>query len=70
MLLAVLLACTESDEVTYAQFNAETDQISIQVGSGEVLDATSVSLFSTTGTVEIGTATADPAAVPSEPSTP
>jgi hypothetical protein len=29
MLLAVLLACTESDEVTYAQFNAETDQISI-----------------------------------------
>jgi hypothetical protein len=64
MLLAVLLACTESDEVTYAQFNAETDQISIQVGSGEVLDATSVSLFSTTGTVEIGTATADPGGGP------
>jgi hypothetical protein len=64
MLLAVLLACTESDEVTYAQFNAETDQISIQVGSGEVLDATSVSLYSTTGTVEIGTATADPGGGP------
>jgi hypothetical protein len=64
MLLAVLLACTESDEVTYAQFNAETDQISIQVGSGEVLEATSVSLFSTTGTVEIGTATADPGGGP------
>jgi hypothetical protein len=64
MLFAVLLACTESDEVTYAQFNAETDQISIQVGSGEVLDATSVSLFSTTGTVEIGTATADPGGGP------
>lgn len=64
MILAVLLACTESDEVTYAQFNAETDQISIQVGSGEVLDATSVSLYSTTGTVEIGTATADPGGGP------
>ena len=64
MLLAVLLACTESDEVTYAQFNAETDQISIQVGSGDVLDATSVPLYSTTGTVEIGTATADPGGGP------
>ena len=64
MLLAVLLACTESEEVIYAQFNADTDQISIQVGSDDVLDPTSVSLYSTTGTVEIGTATADPGGGP------
>ena len=64
MLLAVLLACTESDEVTYAQFNADTDQISILVGADEVLDPATVPLYSTTGTVEIGSATADPGGGP------
>ena len=64
MLLAVLLACTEGDEVTYAQFNADTDLLTIQVGTDEVLDPATISLYSTTGTVEIGTASADPGGGP------
>ena len=44
--------------------NAQTDQISIQVGTEDVLDAVSISLYSTTGTVEVGTATVNPGGGP------
>jgi hypothetical protein len=64
MLLAVLLACSEGDEVTYTQFNSDTDQLTIQVGTEELLDPVTISLYSTTGTVEIGSATADPGGGP------
>lgn len=64
MLLAVLLACASDEEVIYTQFNADTDLLTIQVGTTDVLDPSSISLYSTTGTVEIGTATADPGGGP------
>jgi len=64
MLIAVLLACTEGDESAYIRFNSESDQLTIQVGTEEVLEAVSVSLYSTTGTVEIGSASVDPGGGP------
>lgn len=64
MLLAVLLACTEGDEVTYTRFNSDADLLTIQVGTEELLDAVSIPLYSTTGTVEIGSASVDPGGGP------
>ncbi|MDG1478308.1 MAG: hypothetical protein P8R54_01895 [Myxococcota bacterium] len=64
MLIAVLLACTEGEENAYTRFNSESDQLTIQVGTEELLEAVSVSLYSTTGTVEIGSASVDPGGGP------
>jgi hypothetical protein len=64
MILAVLLACTEGDEVTYTRFNATDDTLTIQVGTSELLDPVAISLYSTTGTVEIGSANVDPGGGP------
>lgn len=63
LLLVVLGACTEDDEVTYEQFNADDDEITIAVG-GELLDAVTVELHSTTGEVVIGSASVDPGGGP------
>lgn len=64
MVLAGLLACSQEEAVTFTQYNADTDLLTIQVGTEDILDATGISLYSTTGTVEIGTATADPGGGP------
>lgn len=61
---AALVGCTTDEEVTYEQFNADTDTLDIEVGSADLLDAVSTDLHSTTGQVVIGTATVDPGGGP------
>ncbi len=64
-LLAVLSwGCGDDDEVTYSQFNADDDSLTIQVGAAEILDAIAIDLHSTTGEVIIGTTTVTPGGGP------
>jgi hypothetical protein len=64
--LAVLapLSCNEDDETTYVQFNADDDELSVDVGADEVGPAETIDLHSTTGEVVIGSASVDPDAGP------
>lgn len=72
--LALLLACTESEETEYTQYNGDADQVQVEVGvptryvtdaeGNEVVETVSTVLTSSTGAVEIGTGTVDPSAGP------
>lgn len=66
MLLSVLLfGCDPDEEVTYEQFNAPDDALSVEVGAASELDESSIELHSSTGAVVVGTATVDPGGGPS-----
>ena len=58
-LASLSVSCTDDSGVTYEQFNASGEELTISVG-GELGEIQQISLFSTTGTVEIGTASIDP----------
>lgn len=58
------LSCGEDDEPTYVQFNADDDELTVEVGADEVGPAETIDLHSTTGEVVIGTASVDPDAGP------
>jgi hypothetical protein len=62
-LLLLALGCT-SKEVTWTQYNADTDALNVQVGTTDLLPAVSTALHSNTGEVEIGTASVDPGGGP------
>jgi len=72
--LALLFACVEDEEVTYAQYNGDDESVSVDVGADtryvldedgvEVPETVSVSLMSSTGAVEVGTGTVSPSAGP------
>lgn len=72
--LALLLACTESEETEYTLYNGEADEVQVEVGvptryvadaeGNEVAETVSTVLTSSTGAVEIGTGTVDPSAGP------
>lgn len=64
LLLVALLACSQDEETTYTQYNAEDNSVEVQVGSDTVLEAVSVTLTSNTGEVDIGTGTVDPGGGP------
>lgn len=73
--LVLLSACEVVEEVTYTQYNGDDQSVSIEVGTdtryvldtdglSEVPEVSSVVLTSSTGAVEIGTATVSPSAGP------
>jgi len=72
--LALLFACSEDVEATYVQYNGDGDSVQIDVGSptryvtdedgNEVVETASTVLTSSTGSIEVGTGTADPSAGP------
>lgn len=59
-----LFSCSNEGEFSYLQFNSVDDQVSIPVGVDELLPDTSISLFSSTGSIEIGTANVSPGGGP------
>jgi hypothetical protein len=52
-------SCTGDEGVVYEQFNADGEQLTVTVGE-EIGELQQIPLFSTTGTVEIGSASVDP----------
>lgn len=64
LLSIVFFSCDESEEVLYAQFNAEDEQLTVEVGVLDTLDPREIVLHSTTGAVEIGSAQVSPGGGP------
>lgn len=74
MFLLALFACTEEDTVTYTAYNDDADSVVVEVGvetrytTGDdgvtVEESVSTALTSSTGTLEVGTATVTPSAGP------
>lgn len=64
VLAALVSGCDTTDEVTWTQYNAEDNAVTIEVGAADVLPAVSSTLTSNTGSVELGTATVDPGGGP------
>ena len=58
-LASLCVSCTDDSGTTYEQFNASGEELAVAVG-GDVGEIQQISLFSTTGTVEIGTASVEP----------
>jgi len=63
--LTLLLGCTQEEEQTFDRFNAEGETLEVHVGDQTVGELTSIALNSSTGAVEIGSASIDPDAGPS-----
>ncbi|MSQ02464.1 MAG: hypothetical protein EXR71_11330 [Myxococcales bacterium] len=59
-----LVACDTADETTYEQYNADGDSVTVSVGVAELLPAVTTVLHSSTGEVEVGTASVDPGGGP------
>lgn len=62
--LPLLVACNGDDEISYVQFNSDSDLISVEVGVDELLPAVTEDITSSTGEVAIGTVTIDPGGGP------
>ncbi len=62
--LLALLACNKEEEISYEQFNADDDILTIEVGIEELLEATSIDLMSNTNEVVVGSATVTPGGGP------
>jgi hypothetical protein len=63
--LMLLSSCKKDDEVTYVQFNQTGDIVEVLVTDGDALgDVVDVVLQSSTGTVDVGTASVDPGSGP------
>ncbi len=62
--LILLAGCESDEEETYVQFNADDEALSVEVGAAEAGEPSSITLHSTTGEIEIGTATVDPGSGP------
>ena len=63
MWVLTLLACEEIEEVSFSQFNQAEDHLVVSIGS-ETLPDTEISLYSSTGIVEVGTASISPGGAP------
>jgi len=61
--MVLLFGCVET-EAEWVQYNAADDSIEISVGVADVEEEATVSLYSSTGLLEIGTATVSPAGGP------
>ena len=74
MLLLALFACTEEEAPTYTQYNDDADSVIVDVGvetrmvtdddGSTVVETVSTPLTSSTGALEVGTATVSPSAGP------
>ena len=62
--LLLLVGCTDDEEVTWVQFNATDNDLSVEVGVADELDPVSIDLTSSTGQVTVGTATVTPGGGP------
>jgi len=65
-LLALVAAsgCKKDDEATYTQFNAENENLEIDVGAAKKAPAETIVLYSSTNLVTVGTASVDPSGGP------
>ena len=65
-LLALVAAsgCKKDDEATYTQFNAENENLEIDVGAVKKEPAETIVLYSSTKLVTVGTASVDPGGGP------
>jgi hypothetical protein len=63
-LVLSLVACDEESETSWTQYNADGDQVEIEVGVPELQPEVSTILHSSTGQVEIGVASVDPGGGP------
>ena len=63
MWLLALLGCEQSEEVTFSQFNQVDDHLIVSIGS-ETLPDVDATLYSSTGVVEVGTASISPGGGP------
>lgn len=59
-----LAGCASTDEVTWTQYNASDNAVTIEVGAAEELDPVSVELTSNTGAVALGTGSVSPGGGP------
>ena len=59
-----MVACDEETSTSWAQYNADDESITIAVGNAELLPLVSTTLHSSTGEVDIGTASVDPGGGP------
>ncbi len=66
MLLLVLsfVACDEATTTSWEQYNADGDSVTVAVGAVDLLAGVNASLHSSTGEVEVGTASVDPGGGP------
>ena len=63
--MALVLACTQDEGISYDRFNAEGEILEVHVGGEDVGELASITLNSSTGAVEVGAASIDPDAGPS-----
>ncbi|GDX80121.1 hypothetical protein LBMAG42_19320 [Deltaproteobacteria bacterium] len=63
-LVFVLVGCDDTTTTSWEQYNAEGDSVTVAVGAAELSAAVSTTLHSSTGEVEIGTASVDPGGGP------
>jgi hypothetical protein len=59
-----LFSCSDEGELSFLQFNSLDDQLSISVGTEEILPDKSIPLFSSTGAIEVGNAIVSPGGGP------
>lgn len=64
LFVAFLFACDEETTTIWQQYNADDDVLTIAVGAADVLPMVSTTLRSSTGEVEIGSASVDPGGGP------
>jgi hypothetical protein len=64
LFLVAASACNKDDEPTYTQFNAEDESLEIDVGAAKLEPAKTITLYSSTGEVTVGTAKVDPGGGP------
>jgi hypothetical protein len=64
LLVPGLAACNGDSESEWLQWNADDDQIQVEVGVAELLDEVEIPLRSSTGEVDVGIARVDPAGGP------
>ena len=63
-LITWFISCSDEGEFSYLQFNSVDDQLTIDVGVQDLLPDTTISLYSSTGSIEVGTATVSPGGGP------
>ncbi len=64
MLALLVVGCTADEEPTYDQYNDADESVTIEVGAEDLLPAVTVALHSSTGAVEVGSASVDPGGGP------
>jgi len=64
LLLLLAIGCKDEEEVTWVAYNSDADRLEIEVGAADLLDPVQIPLTSSTGAIEVGTATVTPGGGP------